>query len=218
VALAKVLAERNIPVTVAASDPASCDLGSLDAELKKQVSVVSGSKFTELLDSASASGQSYTLIFNAWYPDPNRDSPETLGCYPQKLLSESLAAQGSLAAAHPSAAIINFAFLPAIYVGTALEDHVASLRGGITGVTRTLARKFGRQGIRVTCVQAGLADLPETQQWVSDIVKKVQVPVKRWANAQEIAKFMVFLGVDSLYTTGQTMIIDGGLTAGITGT
>ncbi len=159
-----------------------------------------------------------SLIFNCWYPLPQSDTPETIASYPNQLLKQSLAAKAILASAHPSAAIINFAFLPAMYVGTSLEDYSPILRGGITGVTRTLARKFGRSGIRVTCVQAGLTDLPESEQWASEVVKKVQVPVKRWARAEEIAKFMVFLAIDSKYTTGQTMIIDGGLTAGITGT
>lgn len=159
-----------------------------------------------------------SLVFHLWFPDPHTDSAVKLSDYPLKLLEQSLASAPSLIAAHESPAIINFAFLPAIYVGTALEDHVSTLRGGITGVTRTMARKFGKQGLRVTCVQAGLVDIPETQRWVSDIVKSVQVPTKRWATPSEVAKFLVFLAVDSLYTTGQTMIIDGGLTAGITGT
>jgi hypothetical protein len=162
--------------------------------------------------------QSVSLVFHAWFPDPYDDSPATLAMYPQQLLEHSVAMVDGLTAAHPTPAIIPFAFLPAIYVGTVLEDYTSALRGGITGVTRTLARKFGKRGLRVSCVQAGLMDMPETQAWVSDKVKQVVVPTKRWANAIEVAKFMVFLAADSTYTTGQTMIIDGGLTAGITGT
>lgn len=159
-----------------------------------------------------------SLIFHAWFPDPKSTSVRTICEYPNQLLEHSLSHADSLIQNHPSAAIINFSFLPAIYVGTELEDYASALRGGITGVTRTLARKFGKQGLRVTCVQAGLCDMPETKAWVSEKVSGVAVPCKRWASPQEIAKFMVFLAADSMYTTGQTMIIDGGLTAGITGT
>ena len=95
-----------------------------------------------------------------------------------------------------------------MYVGTELEDYMGTLRGGVTGVTRTFARKFGKQGLRVTAVQSGLVDLADTS-WVSQTVKDVQVPVKSWVTLDEIAHFMAFLAIDSTYTTGQAMIIDG---------
>lgn len=169
-----------------------------------------------LASAEQASG--FTLVFNLWFPDPTQDQPQTLSDYPRQLLEHGLMCGEKLSETHSNPAIINFAFLPAIYVGTELEHYVPALRGGITGVTRTLARRFGKQSVRVTCVQAGLVDMPEVQAWVSDTVKSVQVPTKRWATPSEVAKFMAFLAIDSLYTTGQTMIIDGGLTAGITGT
>lgn len=193
-------------------------VASVLAERQISTTITHGTNIsTGLLNELSEAGTPATLIFNLWYPNPKSDQPEMLGTYPQQLLEQSATVSESMSQ-EKQPAIINFAFLPAIYVGTEMEDHVASLRGGITGVTRTLARKFGRKGIRVTCVQAGLVDMPETQSWVSETVKQVQVPSKRWATSSEVAKFMVFLAVDSLYTTGQTMIIDGGLTAGITGT
>lgn len=193
-AVADVMKSRDIPVSKA-------NLDSLDADVKAMADA----------------GNPPSLIFNMWFPQPNADKPETLAMYSQVLLEQSLNVT-DLLKEQTNPAIINFAFLPAIYVGTDLEDHAASLRGSITGVTRTLARKFGKANLRVSCVQAGLVDMPETQSWVSDTVKEVKVPTKRWATPEEVAKFCSFLAVDSLYTTGQTMIIDGGLTAGITGT
>jgi NAD(P)-dependent dehydrogenase (short-subunit alcohol dehydrogenase family) len=177
-----------------------------------------GIETTVTATASEALKSSPSLLFNLWYPEPKIHSSKEMSDYPRELLELGLEFGRSAPAAHASSAMINFAFLPAIYVGTDLEDHASTLRGGITGTTRTLARRFGKQGLRVTCVQAGLVDMPETQSWTSEAVKKVAVPVKRWAGAEEVAKFMVFLAVDSLYTTGQTMIIDGGLTAGITGT
>ncbi len=159
-----------------------------------------------------------SLIFNVWFPQPGKDSIADVASYPQHLLEHSIASAGKLIAAHPSGAIVNFCFLPAIYVGTELEDHTSNLRGGLTGVTRTICRKYGKQGLRSACVQGGLIEMPETTAWVSDTVKEVQVPTRRWANCNEVAKFMAFLAIDSTYTTGQTMVIDGGLTSGITGT
>lgn len=159
-----------------------------------------------------------SLVFYAWFPTPGKDDLDVICSFPRRMLKHSLDNAAALIEAHPTPAIINFSFLPAIYVGTELEDHASSVRGAITGVTRTLARKFGKQGLRVTGVQAGLTEMPETQAWVSERVTQVVVPAKRWATPKEVAKLMAFLAVDSLYTTGQTMIIDGGLTAGVTGT
>ncbi len=173
---------------------------------------------TVVTDLDAAMNCSASLLFPCWYPDPTVHTFTDLMAYPQKLMECGLQFGQRLADPSASTAIINFAFLPAIYVGTALEDYVSTLRGGITGVTRTLARKFGKQGLRVTGVQAGLVEMADTQAWVSEHVKKAPVPMKRWATPIEVAKWMVFLGADSTYTTGQTMIIDGGLTAGITGT
>ena len=173
---------------------------------------------TVVADLDAAMNSTASLMFPCWYPDPTVHTVADLMAYPQKLMECGLQFGQRLADPAASTAIINFAFLPAIYVGTALEDYVSTLRGGITGVTRTLARKFGKQGLRVTGVQAGLVEMADTQSWVSEHVKKAPVPMKRWATPIEVAKWMVFLGADSTYTTGQTMIIDGGLTAGITGT
>ena len=158
------------------------------------------------------------FVFNLWYPDPTDTNLSRIWTYPQELLEQGFSLGASMAQEHDSAAIINFAFLPAIYIDTPLENSVSSLRGSITGATRTLARRFGKQGLRVTGVQAGLIDIPETQGWVSDKVKSVPVPSKRWANAEEVAKLLIFLASDSMYITGQSVIIDGGLTAGISGT
>ena len=40
-----------------------------------------------------------------------------------------------------------------------------------------------------------------------------QIPLKRFARPEEIAKLLIFLASDSAgYITGQTIVIDGGLT------
>jgi NAD(P)-dependent dehydrogenase (short-subunit alcohol dehydrogenase family) len=42
--------------------------------------------------------------------------------------------------------------------------------------------------------------------------------VGRWGTPEEVAKFVAFLVVRNGYMTGQAVIMDGGMTAGITGT
>jgi 3-oxoacyl-[acyl-carrier protein] reductase len=95
---------------------------------------------------------------------------------------------------------------------------MSTLKGAVTGVTRTLCRKFGRDGVRVNCVQTGLIDLPEAREFIGPELQAVKVPIGRWGRAEDVAKLVAFLALKNRYMTGQVVIIDGGLTAGLTGT
>ena len=169
----------------------------------------------ELIAQASEKLGGLSVLVNVCLPLPEYGI-DFVTEYPDRLRSLCLAAAEVMVNTEGSPAIINHCALPAMYVGTKLEDYMSTLRGGVTGVTRTYARKFGKLGLRVTAVQSGLSELAD-DSWVSQTVKDVRVPVKDWVSLEEIANFIGFLAIDSTYTTGQTMIIDGGLTAGISG-
>ncbi len=87
---------------------------------------------TVVSDLDAAMNCNASLLFPCWYPDPTVHTFADLLAYPQKLMECGLQFGQRLADPSASSAIINFAFLPAIYVGTALEDYVSTLRGGIT--------------------------------------------------------------------------------------
>jgi 3-oxoacyl-[acyl-carrier protein] reductase len=157
------------------------------------------------------------VLINVLVPTPETD-PRSLGDYPGALLTRCLAAANAMSAAGKKGTIVNHCFLPAMYAGTKFDPYMPAIKGSITGVTRTLCRQFGKAGIRVNCVQTGLLDMPETKAVASPEVLKVKVPVGRWATCAEVAKMMTFLALDNGYISGQCIILDGGLTAGITGT
>jgi 3-oxoacyl-[acyl-carrier protein] reductase len=157
------------------------------------------------------------VLINVFVPRPEAD-PKDLYAYPATLLERCLAAGRAMAAAGKRGTIVNHSFLPAMYAGSKFDPHLPALKGAITGVTRTLCREFGRAGIRVNNVQTGLLDIPETKAVASEMVLKVKVPVGRWATPAEVAKLMTFLALDNGYISGQCLIMDGGLTAGITST
>jgi gluconate 5-dehydrogenase len=96
------------------------------------------------------------------------------------------------------------------YVG-----YVAS-KAGLIGMTRELAASWGRQGIRVNAIAPGffhsrLADA--TIEVAEPTIKKFN-PIPRVGNEGELKGVAVFLASEaSSYITGQTIVVDGGMTA-----
>ncbi len=107
-------------------------------------------------------------------------------------------------------------------------SSVAGLRGmpgalysaskhGVVGLSKSAAVEYAAQGIRVnsicpgptdTAMGAGLKSLPPEE------LNTVLPPMKRFANASEMATMVVFLCSDAAsYMTGQSIAIDGGATA-----
>lgn len=101
------------------------------------------------------------------------------------------------------------------------ENAVAYVtsKSGLTGMTRALALRYGRAGIRVNAVgpgavmtpmNAALADNPMEQRRMERAI-----PLGRIAAAEEIASVVAFLASDEAsYITGQTIFVDGGLMIG----
>jgi NAD(P)-dependent dehydrogenase (short-subunit alcohol dehydrogenase family) len=145
-------------------------------------------------------------------------TPQWLRQYPGSLLDRCLAASQLITTSTPRGSIVNHCFMPAMYAGTCLERELPMLKGAITGVTRILCRKFGSQGLRVNTVQTGFIDMPESKSLASADVLQLKPPIGRWGTPEEVAKFIAFLVTRNGYMTGQAVIMDGGLTAGITGT
>ncbi len=172
---------------------------------------------TELMSNSSIDGRNVTLLVNVCCPPADNPS-ESLLSYADDLMSLCNHAARMMNQNETPGCIINHCMLPAMYADTGLEDQMSILRGAITGVTRSVARRFGKQGIRCVGVQTGLIDLPECKHWISEKVAKVDVPTKRWGTAKDVAKLIGFLALEGSYITGQTIILDGGLTAGISGT
>ena len=108
-----------------------------------------------------------------------------------------------------------------VYEGTDMHENMtyATIKGGITNLTRQMASYYGQFNIRVnTLVPGGLsgsvAGKSDTQNPV--FVKKYsqKTPLKRLGRAEEIASAALFLASDAAsYITGATLMVDGGWTA-----
>jgi gluconate 5-dehydrogenase len=113
--------------------------------------------------------------------------------------------------------IINVASINAIQGGLPMQDisaagYVAS-KGGLVALTRELAAKWARHGIRVNAIAPGYFPTRMTEKiWQqARQMMRTSVPMGRGGMDGELKGVAVFLAADaSNYITGQTIVVDGG--------
>lgn len=117
-----------------------------------------------------------------------------------------------------SGSIVNVssvAGLVAIY-GTPNLAYTAS-KFAVRGLTKHVAIEYGARRIRANSVHPGYIKTPmmtEALDEASAAAAAAQVPIRRMAEASEVADLMVFLASDeSSFITGAEHVIDGGITA-----
>jgi 3-oxoacyl-[acyl-carrier protein] reductase len=86
-------------------------------------------------------------------------------------------------------------------------------------LTRNLARKWARKGVRVNAIAPGLIATPMTapMQSFPDLVdaELAHIPMGRVGTADEVVGATVFLASSAArYITGHTLVVDGGYLVG----
>lgn len=91
-------------------------------------------------------------------------------------------------------------------------------KAGLISLTRGFAKEYGQQGIRVNAILPGvvetkfasaLVDDPGVQKWLS------RLPVPRAGQPEDMVAGVLYLVSDqAAYTTGTTLVMDGGATLG----
>jgi tropinone reductase I len=114
------------------------------------------------------------------------------------------------------ASIINLGSIAGI-VALSTGAPYAMTKAALSQLTRYLSCEWAADGIRVNCIAPGFILTPLTeplvgnQEFLSRIL--AQIPLKRVGQACEIAGLAAFLCMESsAYLTGQTIVVDGGLT------
>lgn len=102
----------------------------------------------------------------------------------------------------------------------ALEDRLAYgvAKAGVMQMTRMLAYEWAGHGIRLNAIAPGRVNTPSREESIAqaDYRRKMidRVPLRRFAESSEVAAAVCYLASPAAeYITGQTLVLDGGLTA-----
>lgn len=116
--------------------------------------------------------------------------------------------------------IINIGSVTSVMGYAGLAPYCAS-RGGVKQLTMSLADDWGPHGVTVNCLAPGWfcteqnKVLYENEQWVAYL--KDRIPLRRPGQPGDLEGAVVFLASDaSEYITGQTLLVDGGISTGAT--
>lgn len=116
-----------------------------------------------------------------------------------------------------SGSIINIASIAGMTSsanGPFYAGYVAS-KAGLIGLTRELAASWGRRGVRVNAIAPGFFHSRLADAVIDVYERSIQEnnPIPRVGEEGELKGVAVFLASDaSSYVTGQTIVVDGGMT------
>ena len=112
--------------------------------------------------------------------------------------------------------VVNVVSQDAFY-GCPGYSHYSAAKAGVIGLTRTLAREFGPQGVRLNCVAPGITETEMTKERIAagkeDYLTKL--PVGHIGKPEEISSVIVFFASSKAsYITGQVIHPNGGMYLG----
>lgn len=100
-------------------------------------------------------------------------------------------------------------------VGVPGQANYSAAKAGIIGFTKAVAKELGKRQILVNAVAPGFIQTDMTDELNSTMLGEAlkMVPQGRIGQVREIAEVVAFLcGPGASYISGQTIVVDGGLT------
>ncbi len=115
--------------------------------------------------------------------------------------------------ARRAGSVVNVASVAGVHASPGQANYAAS-KGGLLALTRTLAAEVASRGVRVNAVVPGLVATGMALRLDRRVAeaKRDAIAMQRFAEAEEIAAAVAFLASDDAsYITGQSLVVDGGL-------
>ena len=126
---------------------------------------------------------------------------------------------GPLLFAQPGSRVVVTSSVSAVH-GQDLRVAYASTKAGLSGMVRALAVEWGPLGVNVNAVGPGVIETPLTRAYMEQYPERVEAaiantPLRRIGSPEEVADVVLFLASDAArFITGQTIFVDGGISAG----
>jgi 3-oxoacyl-[acyl-carrier protein] reductase len=111
--------------------------------------------------------------------------------------------------------IINMSSVSGI-VGNPGQTNYSASKAGLIGMTRSLALELAKRHVTVNAVAPGFIESEMTRVLGELVIEEVikRIPMRRIGSPADIAAAVLFLASDAAaYITGQTIVVDGGMTA-----
>ena len=126
---------------------------------------------------------------------------------------------GPLLFARPGGRVVVTGSLSGIH-GMNLRAAYAATKAGVSGLVRSLAVEWGPHGVTVNAVGPGIIKTPLTMAYMEQHPERVtatieHTPLRRLGEPEDVADVVVFLASEQArFITGQTIYVDGGISAG----
>ena len=161
-----------------------------------------------LVNNAAVTGEGVLATF------PNADSQRILEVNLLGCLRLARLALRRLLQQRTAGRIINVSSIVGLRGYTGLAAYAAS-KAGLDGVTRALARENGRRGITVNSVAPGYLETELSASLRAHQRAQIigRTPLGRLGTVGDVAPVIRFLlSDDAAFITGQTIVVDGGIT------
>lgn len=227
VSFAQAFAEAGADVVLGArrADKMQKTAGLVEAEGRKVLSVPTDvslpEQCQELVDSAMQTfGRVDVLVNNAGKGTAvpaTRETPEQFRSVIDVNLNGAYwMAQACGRVMQPGSSIVNIASVLGITTADLPQAAYSASKAAIIGLTRDLAQQWGsRKGIRVNALAPGFFQSEMTDEYKPGYLESQahRLILGRMGDAAELAATAVWLASPAAgYVTGQTIVVDGGLT------
>lgn len=126
---------------------------------------------------------------------------------------------GPLLFARPGGRVVVTSSFAAIH-GLDVRAAYTATKAGLSGLVRSLAIEWGPKGVTVNAVGPGIIETPLTRAYMDQHPERVaatieNTPLRRIGTPEDVADVVAFLASDGArFITGQTVYVDGGISAG----